>query len=404
MGNRFIDLIKFPIKLPIAAGLLLLFPCVGVVASPPTATLSRSVEEKREVQENRLRRVTEEIEQLRGRLTDQHRQEKNLLDLLGNFDLESRLLELELQELEGRVSETRRSLERKRHEMEICELRVEEEKDDLASWLRGMYTRGPAPYLSLLLGARDADELLHAYRYASFLTSSEAERLEGFRRTLEDLQEARTRLEKEESRLSGLRAEVEERRVSLRRARRRKGRELDRIRQQTDLVDRLVRELSETENELRLLLTNLLPGGSPGWPSGPGIQRFKGFLEWPVDGRISVPFGERLHPRFGTVTPHPGVSLFVPSGQEIHAVFDGTVVYGDWFRGYGNLVILDHGDGYLSIYAHTSRLLVRSSQEVLQGEVIAMTGETGSLEGPKLYFEIREKGSPVDPAEWFRKQ
>jgi septal ring factor EnvC (AmiA/AmiB activator) len=91
-------------------------------------------------------------------------------------------------------------------------------------------------------------------------------------------------------------------------------------------------------------------------------------------------------------------------GEPITGIFDGTVVYASWLRGYGLTVILDHGEGLVSIYSHASVLLVEKDEQVLRGQVIGQVGDTGSLKGPFLYLEIRENGRAVDPAPWFRSE
>lgn len=371
----------------------------GWAAAAPASIDRRN---RYDVEQERLHRVTGEIDRLRSRLTSFRAREGNLLDLLEQMDLEMALLQREVAELKERIERTGESLQQTRLEVDAARARVEQEKRELAAWLRELYTRGPVPYLALLVGVEDPDQLLTAYRYASFMTEAEAERLERYRAATVALEAAEGRLLDEEAALQDLRERREERAASLRQVRRRKRMELDRIRDEADLTEALVSDLARTESELRALLTRLQGEAGPSSARGPGIDRFRGLLDWPVDADILVPFGERLHPRFGTVTPHPGLALGSAPDRDIKAIFDGTVVFSDWFRGYGNMVILDHGGGYLSIYAHASRLLVEPGDEILQGEVIARTGDTGSLEGPKLYFEIRENGTPVNPLSWLQ--
>jgi murein DD-endopeptidase MepM/ murein hydrolase activator NlpD len=100
------------------------------------------------------------------------------------------------------------------------------------------------------------------------------------------------------------------------------------------------------------------------------------------------------------VTPHPGIDLEAPEGSEVRPVFGGQVVFSDWFRGYGNTVIVDHGDGLLSIYAHLRELSQTVGAKVDPATVLGRSGSTGSLLGPRLYLEIREHGRPIDPLQW----
>jgi septal ring factor EnvC (AmiA/AmiB activator) len=134
------------------------------------------------------------------------------------------------------------------------------------------------------------------------------------------------------------------------------------------------------------------------------IDSFKGLLDWPVEGELRSGFGEAIHPEFKTKVPHPGWDLAAPFGANVAAVFDGRVVFADWMRGYGLTAIIDHGSGVLTIYAHASMLLVQAGDLVVRGQTLGKVGETGSLRGPFLYFEMRVDGEPTDPAAWLRRR
>ena len=102
------------------------------------------------------------------------------------------------------------------------------------------------------------------------------------------------------------------------------------------------------------------------------------------------------------MTFNRGIEIAAPEGKDIVAVAEGSVIYADWFKGYGRLIILDHGGGYFTLYAHASEVLIRPGESVSRGQVIGKVGDTGSLEGPQLYFELRHKGKPQDPLAWLQ--
>jgi septal ring factor EnvC (AmiA/AmiB activator) len=126
----------------------------------------------------------------------------------------------------------------------------------------------------------------------------------------------------------------------------------------------------------------------------------RGKLPWPASGTLASTFGRQEHPRFHTVTFNRGIEISAPQGREIVAVADGSVIYADWFKGYGRLIILDHGGGYFTLYAHAADLRVKAGDTAAGGQAIATVGDSGSLEGPQLYFELRHKGKPEDPLAW----
>jgi septal ring factor EnvC (AmiA/AmiB activator) len=137
-------------------------------------------------------------------------------------------------------------------------------------------------------------------------------------------------------------------------------------------------------------------------PSGNGFASLRGRLTWPADGRVVAEYGPQVNPRFGTKTFRNGIDIEATEGSSIAAVFPGHVVYTGWFRGYGNLIIVDHGGEYYTVYAHAADIRVTEGDEVKQGQIIGTVGDTGSLQGPRLYFEVRHEGKPQDPAQWLR--
>jgi septal ring factor EnvC (AmiA/AmiB activator) len=126
--------------------------------------------------------------------------------------------------------------------------------------------------------------------------------------------------------------------------------------------------------------------------------RTRGQLTWPVAGRLTAQFGTRR----ATGVSWEGVVIATERGSPVAAVAAGRVVYADWLPGLGLLVIVDHGEGYMSLYGHNDRLLKAVGDPVAAGETLAAAGDTGGRATPELYFEIRRAGKPVDPAPWFR--
>jgi murein DD-endopeptidase MepM/ murein hydrolase activator NlpD len=115
-------------------------------------------------------------------------------------------------------------------------------------------------------------------------------------------------------------------------------------------------------------------------------------------------FGRETHPRFGTETVRTGIDIEAAEGTPIRAVAPGAVAYRGWLKGYGNLLVLDHGDGYYTLYAHASQILVDEGDQVKGGELVGRVGETGSVEGPRLHFEVRYQSRAEDPQLWLRRR
>ncbi|NOJ98584.1 peptidoglycan DD-metalloendopeptidase family protein [Corallococcus coralloides] len=164
---------------------------------------------------------------------------------------------------------------------------------------------------------------------------------------------------------------------------------------EAELAKRAVRELEGADAELTRMLVDLHEA-----PATSGFGALKGKLPRPVAGIVEVGFGRVVNPRFNTVTVQKGVDIRAAAGTPVHAVAEGTVVYAGWLRGYGNLLIVDHGDDFHTLVAHLSTIAVAVGTRVAPGDVVGEVGDTGSLKGAYLYFEVRRAGQAVDPAPW----
>ncbi len=174
---------------------------------------------------------------------------------------------------------------------------------------------------------------------------------------------------------------------------------------------RALKEMEAAAQRLEKMLEEIArralarPKAAPSLPSpGVGLEALRGHLEWPVHGRVTAPFGKYKHPVFAAEIVRKGIDIDAPLGEEIKAVEKGRVVYADRFSGYGNMVIVDHGERYYTIYGHLSEILKQTGDEVKRGEVLGRAGDSDSLAGSKLYFEIRKDGHSLDPVPWFKKQ
>ncbi len=160
-------------------------------------------------------------------------------------------------------------------------------------------------------------------------------------------------------------------------------------------VSRVIAELEREEKQLASFVGEMKSSATSGFRSR------KGHLPFPVvGGLVEVGFGKVVNPRFNTITVQKGVDIRGALGARVLAVGVGKVAFSGWLKGYGNLVIIDHGGGYHSLYAHLAQSLVEAGNEVEEGEEIASVGDTGSLKGAFLYFEIRKQGQAIDPAPW----
>jgi len=353
-----------------------------------------------EAEQERLQGVRNEIERLQASLATARREESGLLGDLQRLDMGLELQRRQLQVLEAEIAGCRDEIARTDMRVEDLRGRVETNRRLLSGRLRALYVSGPAAFERVALTARSPGEVVEAYRIASRLSEADGKRIEAFQSDLSALRAALQVLQNRQLTLDSLRTREVARRRELEGTRSSRARLLGDVRRQAQEREKALKEMGETERDLQRLIRALSAGAAvpPEWKVG--FDRFRGLLPWPVPGKVLVPFGVRKSAKFDTRVPHPGVDLSIAVGEPIRAVFDGVAAFSDWFKGYGNLVVLDHGAGFMTVYAHASERLVAQGDRVRGGEIIARGGETGSLEGPKLYFEVWRDGKPEDPLPW----
>ena len=249
------------------------------------------------------------------------------------------------------------------------------------------------------------DFLNRRYYWASIL-GLDRELVEDFRKKQSLLGTYREQLQGDQRDLQAWKGEAERKRAEIRQDRLQKTKLLESVRGEKRIHLAAIKELETASVHLQTLVERLekeIRGkakAEASIPSGKGFGKFRGKLALPVEGRILSNFGRNENPKFNTFTVQKGIEIEAPLGTVIKAVYAGRVLYADWFKGYGKILIIDHGEGYYTLSGHASALLKNVGEVVQEGEIIALVGDTGSLKGACLYFEIRQRGKPLDPLEW----
>jgi murein DD-endopeptidase MepM/ murein hydrolase activator NlpD len=275
-----------------------------------------------------------------------------------------------------------------------------------------MHAQGGA--LPLLLSGDDPVARAVAVRHLTSLAALDARLIQEYRGTSDRLDDRRRREETRQRELADLKSDAQREQTEADRdAAKRRGL-LAKVRDERAYHERMVGELTEAARRLEAFIGDLqakqrrlarIPPPKGGIaPPGIGFGSLRGRLPWPTQGRITAAFGAQVHPRFGTRTFRNGVDIEANEGRDVAAVYGGHVIYTGWFKGYGNLVILDHDNEYYTLYAHMADIGVNEGDDVRQGQRLGTVGDTGSLEGPRLYFEVRFQGKPQDPEQWLRQR
>jgi murein hydrolase activator len=364
----------------------------------------------------------EDLKELRGRI---QRLQKELAESEGSKSEAADAL----RESERAISQTNRRLfdlaaEQRRTRGELNRIQADHSKlagsvatqqELLARQLRQQYLTGESEPLRLMLSLQDPGEPARQLQYLTYVSRARAEQIAALKTDLAELRELTRQAQAREADLERLQQEQARARAELEQERSKRqtvlgevSREVARQRRElgtltrneerlSRLVQRLSRELAHRPRTARAPAQRLRNEAVPEPGLTGSFHQLKGSLHLPVRGELANQFGS---PRQGSGVAWKGVLIRARPGDEVRAVAGGRVVFADWLRGFGNLLILDHGDGYLSLYAYNESLLKQVGDRVSSGQAIGTVGSSGGSEETGLYFEIRYQGRPIDPLSW----
>jgi septal ring factor EnvC (AmiA/AmiB activator) len=349
-----------------------------------------------------LDRIRSDISRLRKRLDDVRQQAQSAARELEVVDLE---LGIQTRELElASAAETRLAAEQLALETQIGALvpRIARQKDDLRKRLVALYRLGGLSYVRMLLALDDEQNPIEAMSMLSYLVSRDARLVTRFQSMRVQLATQRTQLADRQQKLQQTRQIVEERRRAIAAAAQQKQLLLAKLRSEETGAEQQLAVLEEKARRLQRLVDSLSMQ-KRGLDPATDIRAVQGALSWPVDGKVIETFGRHRNPKFSTFTVSNGLKIEATAGAQVRAVFAGTVLFTQWFKGYGNLIILDHGNRIFSLYGNVKSPAVAVGDKIATGQPIAGVGESEEAgAGGHLYFEIRQDNKPEDPQKWLR--
>jgi len=270
----------------------------------------------------------------------------------------------------------------------------------LAGEVRAAYLIGREQPLKLLLAARDPQLNARLLTYYGYFGRARAREIADIEQHMQRLEQIDAQLAQQQLELATLKGSEQKQLQQLEHSRSERQRVLAGLEAEAHSREQSLARLKSQQADLEQLLSNLNRSlkSVPPPETNSAFGHLRGQLTWPVAGRITASFGETR----ASGVRWDGVVVATERGAPVKSVSSGRVVYADWLPGLGLLMIVDHGEGYLSLYGHNERLYKAPGEPVAAGEVIAAAGDTGGRPEPELYFEIRRDGRPVDPRPWFR--
>jgi murein hydrolase activator len=354
----------------------------------------------RETASSELEAVRKRIDTLEREIEAARNESETLRKQLRSTDEEINAANRKLAELQSGLAEKSGHLQFLTTEQARQRTILQDATDALARQIRAAYINGRRDYIKLLLNQEDPNAIGRTLTYYDYYNRARTEQISKVSDQLEQLARLAQTIGREQAELQELQA-IEQVRLSelegLRAARRQIMAHLDdQIRSHGEELG----NLREDQQRLEKLLDELRAAPTPPTAPLPPFGDLRGKLDWPVAGRVLNRFGSSR--RDGAMT-WQGVRLEATEGDDVRAISAGQVIFADWFRNLGLLLIIDHGEGYMSLYGHNHDLLKTTGDWVEDGEIIAHAGNSGGQDRPAVYFEIRHQGKPVNPALWCRR-
>lgn len=376
--------------------LLFVFPVLLLLFGNTIAGERSAKEAELKQLRTRIAALQNELESARGQYDALRKRLRHSEQQIGSLTRKLRQLDTELGDRQAKLE----TLQQRANELEQL---VASQRHYLAGQIRASYAMGRQEYMKILLNQENPATVGRVITYYDYLNKARIKRIETLGRNLRDLEQVRSELESETQRLRALRQQRAEEKRQLEASREERLEVLQRLKRQLADKDVQLAGMQRDEQELKQLI-QALSEALEDIPAEPGNRKpfgtLKGKLKWPTSGPLLASYGS---PRKLGKLVWQGVRIGAGSGQDVRAISYGRVAFADWLRGYGLLIIIDHGDGYMSLYGHNQSLYKETGDWVEAGEVVATVGDSGGQENSGLYFEIRKDGQPTDPVRWCRR-
>ncbi len=344
--------------------------------------------------EAELKTINQDISNLKSRLNKLNKERSSTETRINKSEKEINTLKSEIKKIEKRLRDGQHDIKKLKDRQQVLKTKREQEKQRIAISLRSLYLSGNDDRIKLLLNQEDPEEVSRQLVYLNYFQKAQLKSIKAYEAIIVELESNKQQQLRINQEAQTKRDSLKQKNRSLEKQNQERQKLISKLSQQYRKSDKQLNALEKQRSELETILATLK---SRAVNSRNPFNKMKGKLPWPVKGRLLFSYNER---RPDTQMRWQGLFIAANSSQQAKAVHDGRVIFADWLRGYGLLIIVDHGEDYLTLYAHNQSLLKAEGDIVLAGEPLANIGKTGGQSTPGLYFEIRHKGTPQNPSSW----
>jgi len=372
------------------------------VASPALAgkKIAKQIDTLLKDEQAELKALREKIVQQEKAISRVGEKESAVLKNLQKIRSQLKLKKRELEIYKWNFKNNRKKISSLEPRLKKAEQKIKSHKKTLGLRLRSIYKEGPMFPLRVAFSSNNVTDLMQRLKYTDLIAQQDSQLLQEYLTKLEQIKQDKSSLYKVRAKLVNLKKNTVSKKREIEKTKKEKSVYLKKIKRKKNLSVKVRKELLAASNNLNKLIDKLLVKIVSG--EGLEISDKKGRLNLPLKGRILNKFGRKRVKEYESYIVYNGINVRAQKGTPVKAVFNGRVLYTGELEGYGNLVIVGHGKEYHSLYGHLDSIQVAANKVVRTGEVIALSGDSGSLEGETLYFELRKNGKPIEPVRWFR--
>lgn len=381
-----------------------------MIAIPVHAAKERAdpLADKIERERKTLEKLQHEIESKKRHAQATEKKKESVLQAIQDLDDTLLTKRQERTIINRKLKEKDQEIERINNQLGALRSTIADRRHSILARLRVQYMEGRFGHLGALLAADNYEAFQQRLHYLSAVSQREYDLMQAYRENIDRLERIERQRAVARDEMLVIKYHTEKKVGEIQGLKRRKNVILASITEQKEAYEHAVAELERSASRVDGLLRELEERRKAAAFQPPkdikGTHPLKGGLHWPAEGQIVSFFGRQKHPTFDTYVQRKGIEIRTEEGSAIRSVMSGIVVFADWLKGYGQVVILDHANGFFSLYAHASKLLVKVGEQVTAGAMIAETGDTGLTGDNTLYFELRQGAQAVDPLMWLAKR
>mgnify|MGYP001195298031 FL=1 len=375
----------------------------------------RDFERELKAQNSAIQSLKDEIETTKKRINSENKKEKSSVRKVSNLSEEIGLLQKLVKELVKEEKLLMTDISRMERKINESENNLEELRKLYAKRLAMMYKKGQISNLERVLSSTSWRQAIYRSKYLKIISKIDRETHDTIRSLLIEVGKQKLGLESALRKKRYLKREREKTLSQVRSKKKKEQRELTRIRKsqkelknylsekqvgmnQLEVIIKKIREdIARLEREERIRKQQMAL-------SSKEFPKLKGQISWPAEGRVAAKFGRQWNPKLKTTTENPGIDIKGKPGSEIRSVLGGVVTTITFIRGYGTTIIIDHGSGFYTVYSHVTNVETNVDSQVNSGDVIAYMGDSGSIDGSQLHFEIWGEGKKLNPENWLKKR